>query len=323
VELLEKGFSVVSIDNFSRSNPEIYMGIEEITGESFHSYDVDLKDKDATLKVFSEHPDIQGVIHFAAYKTVPESVFQPVMYYENNLSSLLNVISGMESIEAKHLVFSSSCSVYGNPEEIKVTEETPRKVAASPYARTKQFCEDIIQDYASQNDNMNHIMLRYFNPAGAHMSAKIGELPTQKPDNLLPFVTQTAIGIRDELSIFGNDYPTKDGTCIRDYIHVSDIANAHVYALNYLFENKNDEQVEVFNLGSGSGNSVLEVVQTFERANDLKLPYKFAPRRAGDVVAIYADNSKACSRLGWKLEKSFEDIMTSAWAWEQKLAKDK
>jgi len=315
VDLINNGYEVVSIDNFTRSNPIILDGIKSITGKVVSNYNLDLCDLNATEKVFEAHPDISGIIHFAAYKSVGESVEQPLMYYHNNLLSLTNLLKLIEQFKIQNLVFSSSCSVYGNAKELPVTENTAIQKAESPYAHTKQIGEAIIENFAKSYP-LKYMLLRYFNPAGAHESAQIGELPVDRPQNLVPYITKTATGELEQLSIFGKDYPTNDGTCIRDYIHVMDIGGAHTAALKRMQQDPDGDWANIYNLGAGIGRSVLEAVQTFEKVNKLKLNYTFADRRAGDVISIYADNQKAVNDLNWQLNYSFEDIMSSAYKWE-------
>jgi len=318
VDLLDHGFQVVSADNLSNSNAAALDGVAAITGQHIQNYPIDLCDMDATRRIFQEHPDIQGVIHFAALKLVGESVTQPLHYYRNNLISLMNLLSSMEEAGITNLIFSSSCSVYGNTQALPVTETTPRQEAESPYARTKQIGEDILQDYARAFPHSRSILLRYFNPAGAHESALIGEDPSNPASNLVPVITETAAGKRPELVVFGDDYPTRDGSNIRDYIHVMDLANAHTKALQFLLSGHASEPCSVFNLGIGAGVSVLEAIHAFETATGVKLSYRIGPRRAGDVIAIYANYDKAARILGWQPTRNISDIMRSAWAWEQK-----
>lgn len=318
VDLIDNGFDVISVDNFHNSDPSVLDGIKSITGKRVRNYGIDLCDLDKTRRIFIENPDIKGIIHFAALKSVGESVEQPLLYYRNNLNSLLNILTCMEEFKVNHLIFSSSCSVYGNAKELPVTEATQRQEAESPYARTKQIGEDILKDFALMNPKANLVALRYFNPAGAHESACIGESPSNIANNLVPVITETAIGKRTEVVIFGDDYDTRDGSCIRDYIHVMDLARAHVLALQYTTQHRNDENYELFNLGIGEGVSVLEAVHAFEKANRVKLRYRIGQRRPGDVVAIYANNDKAKTRLGWQPTRGIESIMRSAWEWEKK-----
>lgn len=318
VDLIENGFEVISIDNYLNSTDACLKGIEQITGKVVKNYPVDLTNLEATRQVFSEHPDIVGIIHFAALKLVGESVLQPLRYFRNNLNSLLNIISCMEEFEVPHLIFSSSCSVYGNAKELPVMETTPLQEAESPYARTKQMGEQICADVANIANQLNFILLRYFNPAGAHESALIGEAPSNRPSNLVPVITETAMGKRAQMTVFGDDYDTRDGSCVRDYIHVMDLANAHTKALQYLLSEKNKTNLEIFNLGIGEGVTVLEAIKAFEEVSGQALNYEIGPRRAGDVIAVYADPGKAQSVLGWQPKRNIEDIMRTAWAWQQK-----
>jgi UDP-glucose 4-epimerase len=315
VDLINNGFDVVSVDSNIRSSTQLLEGVEKITGKKIRNYKVDLCNLEDTHAVFHENRDIVGVIHFAALKTVPESVADPLFYFSNNLTSLVNVLKCVKEFNVPNLVFSSSCSVYGNTEALPVVEETALGEAQSPYARTKQMGEQMIQDYSRVNDTQS-ILLRYFNPVGAHPSALIGELPLGRPDNLVPVITQTAIGKIPKLTVFGHDYDTRDGSCIRDYIHVLDIANAHTKALQYLIAQKNKSNCEVFNLGTGNGVTVLEAIKAFEKISGVKLNYELGPRRPGDVIAIYADNTKAKKELGWEPATGIEDMMRTAWQWE-------
>ena len=321
VDLVENGYDVISVDNNSRSNPRILEGMEKITGSPVKNYKVDLKNYDETFAVFQENTDITGVIHFAAYKSVNESVDKPLLYFENNLESLINLLKCIQEFEIPFFVFSSSCTVYGNPDEIPVTENTPPRPAESPYGYTKQMGEQIVNEFA-KSSGTQCILLRYFNPAGAHPSAQIGEWPTGIPENLVPVITQTAIGRIPKMFVHGDDYPTRDGSCIRDYVHVSDIANAHTLSLKYLESGKAPALCEVFNLGTGNGISVLEAITAFEDATGVKLNYEIGPRRPGDVIAIYANNDKANMVLGWQPKFSLEEIMATAWKWEQRLKAD-
>lgn len=321
VDLLENGFDVISIDDNSRSTTYLLNGIQKITGRKVKNYKVDLRSFDDTLAVFQENPDIKGIIHFAAYKAVGESVEQPLMYFENNLFSLINILKCVKEFQVPYFVFSSSCTVYGNPDEIPVTENSPVKKAESPYGATKQMGEDIVKEFARTNKTAC-ILLRYFNPVGAHPSIHIGELPLGKPANLVPAITQTAIGKLPQMQVFGNDYPTRDGTCLRDFIHVSDIANAHTLSVKYLEEKKNKQQCEVFNLGTGNGVTVLEAIKAFEEVSGVKLNYVIGPRRAGDVVAVYANNNHAVQTLGWKIKYGIKEMMDTAWKWELKIKDD-
>ncbi len=316
VDLLKHGFEVISADNLSNSDERVLDGIEKITGKRVVNYRIDLCDLAATQRLFAAHPDLVGIVHFAALKLVGESVAQPLRYYRNNLNSLLNVVDCALRHEVPHFIFSSSCSVYGNAQELPVTETTPWQRAESPYARTKQMGEQILRDMARVHPNWQVILLRYFNPAGAHESALIGEAPTNPASNLVPVITETAIGKRPQMVVFGDDYPTRDGSCIRDYIHVMDLANAHTKALQYLMEGRNESNCEVFNVGIGQGVSVLEAIRAFEKVTGKKLNYRIGPRRPGDVVAIYANYDKAARLLGWRPKRNIEDIMRTAWRWE-------
>lgn len=318
VDLIENGFEVVSIDNLSRSDIRALKAVETLTRKSIKNYQVDLCNFDDTYAVFQEHTDITGIIHFAAYKAVGESCEKPLLYYENNLNSLVNLLKCADEFGIPHIVFSSSCTVYGNPDSTPVTEDFPIKQAESPYGATKQMGEVIVRDF-TKSTAASAILLRYFNPVGAHPSATIGELPIGRPMNLVPAITQTAIGKLPQMTVHGTDYPTRDGSCIRDYIHVCDIASAHTLALQYLLGNKNTADCEVFNLGTGNGISVLEAIHTFEKVSGVKLNYATGPRRSGDVVATYANNTAAVEKLGWKIKYNLEDMMRTAWAWEQKL----
>ncbi len=321
VDLLENGYDVISIDDNSRSTKYLLDGIFKITGKKVKNYMVDLKDYNDTRAVFQENEDITGIIHFAAYKAVGESCAQPLLYYENNLFSLVNLLKCLEEFAVPHFVFSSSCTVYGNPDSLPVTEQSAIKKAESPYGSTKQMGEDIVESVV-KIANSNGVLLRYFNPVGAHPSIHIGELPLGRPANLVPAITQTAIGKIPELAVFGNDYPTRDGTCVRDYIHVSDIAHAHTLSLQYMIDEKIKSSCEVFNLGSGNGTTVLEAIQAFEQVSNTKLNYTLAPRRPGDVVAIYANNELAVNTLGWNIQYDINEMMRTAWQWEQKVKDD-
>jgi len=318
VDLINNGFDVVSVDSNIRSSTQLLDGIEKITGKKVRNYKVDLCNLEDTNAVFHENRDIIGVIHFAALKAVGESVNEPLMYFQNNLTSLINVLKCVKEYNVPNLVFSSSCSVYGNTKALPVVEETPLGEAQSPYARTKQIGEQIIEDYSRVNTT-NSILLRYFNPVGAHPSALIGELPLGKPDNLVPVITQTAIGKIPKMTVFGTDYDTRDGSCVRDYIHVMDIAAAHTKALQYLIEHRNASNCEVFNLGTGNGVTVLEAIKAFEKISGIKLNYTTGPRREGDVISIYANNSKAKEKLNWQPEIGIDDSMRTAWQWEVSL----
>ena len=318
VELQNEGFEVVAIDNLSNSSIEVLDGIEKITSKKPIFEKIDLREKSAVQNFFKKHQDISGVIHFAASKAVGESVENPLLYYENNINSLIYLLQELANLPQANFIFSSSCTVYGQAEKMPITEDASVQPANSPYGNTKQIGEEIINDVAKVT-NINAVLLRYFNPIGAHSSAEIGELPIGVPQNLVPFITQTAYGLRKELSVYGNDYPTPDGTCIRDYIHVVDLAKAHVVALQRLLNKQNLEKVETFNLGTGKGSSVLEVITAFEKVSEQKLPYKIVGRREGDVISAYANTDKANKILGWKAELSLEDALASAWKWEQKV----
>jgi UDP-glucose 4-epimerase len=319
VELQSKGFEVVIIDNLSNSSVEVLKGIKAITGKQPLFEKLDLRDKSSVVDFFKKHHDVIGVIHFAASKAVGESVNLPLLYYENNLNTLTYILQELQKKETSNFIFSSSCTVYGQANSLPITESAPIKEAESPYGNTKQIGEEIIRDTCRVTVNLKAIALRYFNPIGAHASAKIGELPIGTPQNLVPFITQTGKGLREQLSVFGNDYPTKDGTCIRDYIHVVDLAKAHVAALKRLIDGANTDNYEVFNIGTGKGSSVLEVINAFEEVSNQKLNYKIVDRRAGDVIAAYADTTKANNVLGWKAKLSLKDALASAWKWEQGL----
>jgi UDP-glucose 4-epimerase len=321
VDLVENGYDVISVDNNSRSNPRILDGVEKITGKKIKNYKVDLCNFDDLFAIFQENEDIVGIIHFAAYKSVGESVKDPLLYFENNLTSLINLLKCVREFETPYFVFSSSCTVYGNPDQVPVTESTPPKAAESPYGYTKQMGEQIVNEFAKSSGTQS-ILLRYFNPVGAHPSCQIGEMPVGKPENLVPAITQTAIGKIPKMSVYGDDYPTPDGSCVRDYIHVCDIAHAHTLALKYLEKERNTGFCEVFNLGTGKGVTVLEAIKTFEKVSGVKLNYSIGPRRPGDVIAIYANNDLAKKTLGWNPQFSLEEMMATAWKWEQKLKTD-
>lgn len=321
VELINGGYSVVGVDNFHNSSPEVLDGIEDITKERIPFLKLDCSDKEQFSKVFEQNPDIVAAIHFAAYKAVGESVLKPAEYFRNNITSLLNLIELSRSYLGKSaIVFSSSCTVYGepDPENLPISEKAPVKEATSPYGRTKQICEDILKDCTKAYPESKAIALRYFNPIGAHPSGLIGENPSGVPQNLVPFITQTAAGIREELKIWGNDYDTPDGTCIRDYIYVCDLAKAHVAAVERLIKAPDLAPFEIFNIGTGEGLSVLELVKCFIKATSVNVPYSFAQRREGDVVKVWADATKANTILGWKAETPIEKILLSAWNWEKK-----
>jgi len=320
IELLENtNWEVISVDNYSNSTKDTYQRIEKITGKSIQHYNIDIKDKAATRKLFSEHTDIQGIIHFAAFKSVSESVANPLMYYDNNINSLLHILACQKEFKVPNLIFSSSCSVYGNINQLPVTEETPFNKTESPYAYTKQIGEKMVDDFIKVNPTLKAISLRYFNPVGAHKSGLNGELPLSTPSNLVPFITQSAIGKLKQLTVFGGDYDTKDGTCIRDYIHVCDIASAHIKALQKLISNNDFPSHNIINLGTGNGVSVLEAINSFEKVTQQKLNYTIGERRAGDVAAIYANNDKAKKMLDWQPQHSIDEMMLSAWKWEQYL----
>jgi UDP-glucose 4-epimerase len=319
VELINKGFDTVIIDDLSNSNAGVLDGIEKITGVKPLFEEFDLKDQKELNSFFKKYPRIEAIIHFAASKAVGESVEKPLLYYRNNLIPVMNILEGMKKHNIKNLVFSSSCTVYGQPEVLPVTESSPIQQATSPYGNTKQICEEIIRDTLIADQEFKAISLRYFNPIGAHESALIGELPLGVPANLVPYITQTAAGIREELSIFGDDYDTPDGTCIRDYIHVVDLAKAHVHAIKRMIESKNKSNYEIFNIGTGKGLSVMELVNAFQEVNKIKVNYQIVGRRPGDITSVYADTSLANTELGWKAESSLEETLKSAWEWEKKL----
>lgn len=321
VELINEGFEVVIIDNLSNSSENVLDGIEAITNVRPAFEKLDLRERETVDSFFKRYEDVSGIIHFAASKAVGESVELPLLYYENNINTLVYLLQQLKEKNNAQFIFSSSCTVYGQADELPITESAPIKPAESPYGNTKQIGEEIIKDTCKVSKNVNAIALRYFNPIGAHDSAKIGELPLGVPQNLVPFITQTAIGLREQLSVFGDDYPTQDGTCIRDYIHVVDLAKAHVAALQRLIEGKNEDNFEVFNIGTGTGSSVLEVIKAFEKVSQKQLNYKIVGRREGDVIAAYADTTKANKVLGWKSIYNIEDALLSAWKWEQKIRK--
>lgn len=323
VELQQAGYDVVIVDNLSNSKIEVLDGIEKITGIRPAFEQVDLRDYDATEAVFKKYPQICGIIHFAASKAVGESVQLPLVYYRNNVVSLVNLLELMPKYNVKGIIFSSSCTVYGQPmpENLPVTEEAPHQKATSPYGNTKEINEQIITDFIHSGAPIKSIVLRYFNPIGAHPSAEIGELPNGVPNNLIPFVTQTAMGIRKELTIFGNDYDTPDGTCIRDYIYVVDLAKAHVCSMTRVLD-KETEPLEFFNVGTGNGYSTKEIVDSFERATGVKLNWKFGPRREGDIEKIWGNVDKANQVLGWKAEANLDDVLATAWKWQVKLRED-
>lgn len=318
VELQNEGFEVVVIDNLSNSSESVLDGITKITGKQPIFEKMDLRDKAVVQSFFKKHNDVQGVIHFAASKAVGESVENPLLYYENNINALVYVLQELKELPNANFIFSSSCTVYGQAEKMPITEDASVQPAMSPYGNTKRIGEEIIIDVAKVT-NINSILLRYFNPIGSHPSAEIGELPIGVPQNLVPFITQTAIGLREKLSVFGNDYPTPDGTAIRDYIHVVDLAKAHVVALKRLLNKQNLEKVETFNLGTGTGSSVLEVINAFEKVSGQKLNYQIVGRREGDIIEAYANTDKANRVLGWKALSTLEDSLASAWKWELKI----
>ncbi|MCQ2336656.1 MAG: UDP-glucose 4-epimerase GalE [Paludibacteraceae bacterium] len=321
VELIEAGNEPIIVDNLSNSNINVLDGIKGITGKAVPFYQVDVTDLDALRKVFCENNGINGIIHFAASKAVGESVKEPLKYYGNNLVGLMNILKCMKEFSVGSLVFSSSCTVYGQPDVLPVTENAPIKPALSPYGNTKQICEEIIRDTATSDNNIHAILLRYFNPIGAHPTALIGELPLGVPQNLIPYVTQTAAGIRECLTVFGDDYDTPDGSCIRDYINVTDLAKAHVVAVSRMENGKQKQNVEVFNIGTGKGTSVFEIVNSFEKVTGVKLNYKVGARREGDIEKVWADASFANNELGWKAEKSLDETIASAWNWQKSLKK--
>lgn len=321
VALQENGYEVFIVDDLSNSSQDVVDKIASITGVKPHFTKLDLSDKSSLLSFFSSHKDIDAVIHFAALKAVGESTTIPLKYYRTNINGLVNLLEAMDSIGCNKLVFSSSCTVYGQPDELPVKEDSPIKPAMSPYGNTKRVCEEIIKDY-SLVSSIKSILLRYFNPIGAHHSALIGELPLGVPNNLVPYLTQTAIGKRESLSVFGSDYNTKDGTGIRDYIHVVDLAEAHVFALKRLEQEKTDDNVEVFNLGTGEGYSVLDIIKTFERVTGVKVNYKIVDRRPGDIEKVWANSSKANKVLGWKAKYGLDEMLLSAWNWEKKFSEN-
>jgi len=316
VDLIQNGFDVISVDDLSRGSMKMLHGIEKIVGRPIKNYKVDLCDLDDTEAIFLENPDLVGVIHFAAFKSVPESVQQPLMYFKNNLNSLINILQCAEDFDVDNFVFSSSCSVYGNPAQLPVSEDAPLIEPESPYARTKQMGEAICRDFTNLHKDFNTILLRYFNPVGAHPSAMIGEFQDLS-ESVVPVITKTAIGARKEMTVFGSDYDTRDGSCVRDYVHVSDIAHAHI------IEDRNKSNCEIFNLGTGNGVTVMELIKAFEKVSGEKLNYKVGPRRPGDVVSVYANNNKARKQLGWEAQYDLDVMMDTAWRWEQALAASK
>ena len=325
VELQEAGYEVIIIDNLSNSRADVVDGIEKITGIRPHFENIDCCDIEALDKVFSKYEGIEGIIHFAASKAVGESVEKPLLYYRNNINSLVNLLELMPKHGVKGIIFSSSCTVYGQPtpENLPVTEQSPIQKALSPYGNTKQINEEIIQDYVHSGAHIKSIILRYFNPIGAHPSALIGELPIGVPLNLIPYVTQTAAGIREKLRVFGNDYNTPDGTCIRDYIYVVDLAKAHVKAMSRILDNPEAQPVEIFNIGTGEGVSTLQIIKRFEAVTGVKLNWEFAPRREGDMEKVWGNVDKANTILGWKADANLDDVLLSAWRWQQKLSENK
>lgn len=322
MDLIQNGFEVISVDNLSKGSLKMLEGIEKVTGVKVKNYKVDLCNLDDTEAIFLENPDIVGIIHFAAFKSVPESVNEPLMYFRNNINSLLNILQCAEDFDVDNFVFSSSCSVYGNTSVLPVSEDAPLAEPESPYARTKQMGEAICRDFTNIHKDFNTILLRYFNPVGAHPSALIGEFQDLS-ESVVPVITQTAIGKRQEMVVFGNDYDTRDGSCVRDYIHVMDIANAHTRALQYIIDDRNKANCEVFNLGTGNGVTVLELVSAFERVSGLKLNYRIGGRREGDVIKVYADNNRARTLLEWDTKYDLDAMMDTAWRWEQAVAEMK
>ncbi|MCW3083767.1 MAG: UDP-glucose 4-epimerase [Bacteroidetes bacterium] len=323
IEILETAdFNVISADNLSNASAKTFERIEQITGKKVHNYEIDLCDKKAVEQLFEKEKNIAGIIHFAAFKAVNESVTNPHKYYSNNINSLLNILEACVNYNISNFIFSSSCSVYGNISELPVKETTPFSKAESPYAYTKQAGEEIVKDYAAAHPQLNTIALRYFNPVGAHISGLIGESSLNKPNNLVPIITNTAVGKIAQMTVYGNDYPTRDGTCIRDYVHVSDIANAHVRALMFLLDKKNKSNFSIFNLGTGQGVSVLEAIHSFEKVSGQKLNYTIGPKRAGDIGAIYSDNSFSEKTLEWKPKYNLDQMMETAWKWELEQQKE-
>jgi len=317
IDLLDAGFDIVNIDNLSNSSIEVIEQIKKVSGKDFDHYSYDLCDFDKVKEVFTNHPDIAGVIHFAALKSVGDSVEQPLQYFQNNVSSLMNLLAITNEFKAKYFVFSSSCTVYGNADHLPVTEQTPMKEAESPYGRTKQIGEYMLEDVA-KGTKIQCIALRYFNPAGAHPSGLIGESPTNPAQNLVPIITEVAIGKRAAMQVYGDDYNTEDGSCVRDYIHIMDLASAHTKAMMFLMSGRQDKAYDIFNVGVGKGTSVFEAIHSFEKVTGQKLNYKVGPRRAGDVVEIFADNTKISDTLAWEAKYDLDDIMSTAWAWEKK-----
>jgi len=316
VELLENNYNVLIVDNLNNSRKEVLDGVTQITGKQVHFEKIDICDKEAFFAVLAKYPNIKSVIHFAAHKAVGESVENPLKYYHNNITGTLHVLQAMEMFHIKNLVFSSSCTVYGQPDILPVTELSPMKPAASPYGFTKQVSEQMIKDYMQVSKNLNSISLRYFNPVGAHPSTLIGELPTGVPDNLIPYVTQTASGLRDHLRVFGSDYNTPDGTPLRDYIDITDLAKAHLAAINRMEANQMESNYEFYNIGTGTGRSVLEIIAAFEQATGIKINYKIYPRREGDVEKVWADTRMANEKLKWKASRLLTETLASTWAWQ-------
>lgn len=321
VELQQSGYEVLIADNLSNSYIEVLENIFKITGKKPLFEKVDLSNETLTADFFDRHKDIKAIIHFAASKAVGESVLHPIKYYKNNINSMINILEGMKKHGIQHLVFSSSCTVYGQPDQLPVTENAPIKKALSPYGNTKQICEEMIQDFLSVNQNHNAVILRYFNPIGAHSTSLIGELPIGEPMNLMPYITQTAIGKRELLKVYGNDYNTHDGTAIRDYIHVIDLAKAHIVSLERMINDKQNRNNEIFNIGTGDGYSVLDVINSFEKVSGQKLKYKIVERRNGDIEKVWADTTYANNELGWKAVLNLDDMALSAWNWEKSLSK--
>ena len=320
VELIQQGFEIIIVDDLSNSNTDVLQGINKITGITPKFVNLDLKNKSDVNRLFENHPDLNGIIHFAASKAVGESVERPLDYYENNLNCLIYLLQAIENKGQEFsFIFSSSCTVYGQANELPITEQEPIKKAQSPYGNTKQIGEDILFDSTRSNELLKVISLRYFNPIGGHPSIKIGELPKGKPQNLVPFITQTAAGLHEIINVFGDDYPTRDGTCIRDYIHVVDLAKAHVVSLKRMMADEQIENFEVFNLGTGKGNTVLEVIKAFEKVSGVSLNYKIVDRRVGDIVAAYSDTTKANKTLGWEAKSDLEEALKTAWEWEKKI----
>jgi UDP-glucose 4-epimerase len=319
VALHNEGYEVVIVDNLDNSRIEVLHALESICGKSFAFYQTDIRDGAGLDEIFAKEGRVESIIHFAAKKAVNESLHFPAMYFDHNLNGLIQVIKSSEKAGVRNFIFSSSCTVYGDPDSFPVTEQTPRKISLTPYGNSKRIGEEMLEEYASLKTNFKAILLRYFNPVGAHESALIGELPNGVPSNLMPFITQTAAGIREELVVFGKDYDTKDGTAIRDFIHVMDVAEAHVKAIEYASKMSENEKVDFFNIGTGKGNTVLEVIQAFEKTNSINLNYRFSDRREGDVEKIWADTQKAENVLKWKAKRSLEEVAESAWLWQQQL----